>query len=98
MQFNNYYEYITSSLYIFTLCFIFGILLDRLFQILTMKYNNYIFPLAILQLFSVITLSYVLQKHIYLESYDPHVLFSTFLFSLQLTMITNLKSFVYNIT
>ena len=91
-------EYFITSLYVFTLCFILGILLDKFFEQLTQTYKSYTFPLAILQLFSVISLSYVLHKYIYLESYNPHVLFSTFLFSLQITMITNLKSFLYNIS
>lgn len=91
MQFN---KYLSSSLYVFSTCFVLGIILDNIFKRLVLEFPSHTLLLAFIQLFIVIVLSFILHKYIYLETYTPHVLFSTFLFSLQSTMITNLRSFI----
>ena len=90
-QFNRY---LTSSLYVFSTCFVIGIVLDNIFKRLTSEFPSHTLLLAFIQLFIVIVLSFVLKKYLKLESYTPHVLFSTFLFSLQSTMINNFRSSV----
>ena len=93
----DYTQYITNSLKVFIVCFIIGIIIDKIFYNIKMHFTN-IHPLvlAFLQLFTIINITYLLHHYKlfsqYFETYSPHIIFSTFLFSLQSTMIDNFKT------
>lgn len=94
---NEYTTYTVKGIVIFTLCFVLGIIIDTQFNKLQSKYpraNKLM--LGILQLLTVISVTFILHElkfyHIFLETYNPNILFSSFLFSLQSTMINNFKS------
>jgi hypothetical protein len=89
--------YIQNSLQIFILEFFFGMILNKIFNWIDINYPK--IPKKLLgfaQLISIIALSYYLptisakywsdQEQIY----TPSVLFSTFIFTLQTTMLKNL--------
>lgn len=89
--------YIKHSLQIFIFAFVFGTLLDKFFNWVDTNYNK--IPkrlLGVIQLLSIITLSYYLSiiSSKYwsnqLQIYAPSVLFSSFIFTLQKTMLKNL--------
>ena len=93
----SYINYIHKSLQIFLLCFIIGSYVNNVF-IIIQKRNPQIntFVIAVLQLITIISITYLLRKekifHSFFEEYSPNVLFSTFLVSLQTNMINNFKS------
>lgn len=89
-----YSNYILQSLYVFSLSFIVGVIIDNAFTKLTKDYNQYAFILSCLQLVTIISVSYILHEYHfnYSETYTPRVLFSSFLLSLQTNMITNFRS------
>jgi hypothetical protein len=89
----NFIQYFSTSLYIFILCFIIGILIDTQFEKLQKIYKLHTLTSASLQLFTTISVTYILYKHsmFNFESYSPHFIFSSFLFSLQTNMINNFK-------
>lgn len=91
-----YQNYIIQSLYVFLLSFTLGVLIDNTFEKNVQMYPDKTLPLAFLQLFTVITISYILHEYHfrYTETYTPHVLFSSFLLSLQSTMIKNFRNFL----
>lgn len=92
-----YATYTLKSIIIFTLCFFLGVIIDTQFAKIQKKYtrSNPLF-MGILQLLTVITVTFILHKlkfyHIFLETYNPNILFSSFLFSLQSNMINNFKN------
>lgn len=90
----TYHNYILQSLHIFILSFIIGVAIDNSFAKLLGIYKDKKIVLAILQLFVIITVSYILHKYHfqYTETYTPSVLFSSFLLSLQTTMITSFRA------
>jgi hypothetical protein len=92
----NYIEYIMQSLKVFIFCFILGVIIDNQFKYIQENYNINAFILAISQLITMISVTYIIYKYkifkLFFESYGPHILFSSFLFSLQTTMINNFKS------
>lgn len=100
LNYKEYKHYIIKSLQVFILCFIFGTFVDNQFYI----YQKNIIDitksqrllLAFSQLFVIITITYLLNAVKFLnqffEEYTPNVLFSTFLVSLQTTMIGNFKN------
>lgn len=94
-------NYINDSFLIFGFSFITGIYINRFFEFLHEKYNankNLELLQAFAQLFTIILITYYL--HIYkifnltFEYYNPHVLFSSFLFSLQTNMINIFKKYI----
>lgn len=96
----NYTEYVIESLKVFVFCFVLGIIVDNQFKFLQANYNINRLILAIMQLVVIITVTYIIYKYkifrIFFESYSPHILFSSFLFSLQTTMIDNFKYILNN--
>ena len=92
----SYARYTLKSIIIFTLCFSLGIIIDTQFSKIQAR-NPEINPffLAIMQLLTVISVTFILNKmkfyHIFFETYNPNILFSSFLFSLQSTMVKNFK-------
>lgn len=98
MNLNNY---IINSFLIFVFSFILGIYINRFFEFLHEKYKahkNLELLLAFTQLFIIILITYYL--HLYkifnltFEYYNPHILFSSFLFSLQTNMINIFKKYI----
>jgi hypothetical protein len=93
----QYTQYLSQSLKVFTVCFIIGIIIDKIFYNIKLQYTN-LHPLflAFTQLFVIINITYLLHHYKlfsqYFETYSPHIIFSTFLFSLQSTMIDNFKT------
>lgn len=92
----NYIPYIFNSFKIFIVCFVVGIIIDKLFYNIKLHFTTiHPFLLAFLQLFVVIHVTYLLHHYKlfseFFETYSPHIIFSTFLFSLQTTMIDNFK-------
>jgi hypothetical protein len=90
--------YIKHSLQIFIFAFVFGTILDKLFNWIDTNYPQ--IPkklLGFIQLVSIIVLSYYLtvasSKYWsnQLQIYAPSVLFSSFIFTLQKTMLKNLE-------
>lgn len=90
--------YIINSLVIFIFSFVFGIYINKFFEVLYNKYQNRELILALLQLFTIIFFTYFLHKYklfnYTFEYYNPHILFSSFLFSLQTTMINTFKKYI----
>lgn len=92
----SYTKYTLKSIIIFTICFSLGIIIDTEFSKIQAR-NPDINPffLAIMQLLTVISVTFILNKmnfyHIFFETYNPNILFSSFLFSLQSTMVKNFK-------
>lgn len=92
----SYTKYTLKSIIIFTLCFSLGIIIDTEFSKIQAK-NPEINPffLAVIQLLTIISVTFILHKmkfyHIFFETYNPNILFSSFLFSLQSTMVKNFK-------
>jgi hypothetical protein len=90
----NYIDYILQSLYIFSVCFFIGVVVDNYFSDLskTVSKTTKIFY-AIIQLLVIITISYLLHEYQfkYIENYTPRVLFSSFLLSLQSNIITTFR-------
>ena len=86
----SFTQYFIQSVTIFAVCFFFGTHIDSLFRKWTRQKIASPLILALSQLTTVICFSYLLHHyHSNLETYTPHVLFSTFLLSLQTTMIAN---------
>jgi hypothetical protein len=96
----KYAEYVIESLKVFVFCFILGITIDKQFKFIQDNYNVNKVTLAICQLLTIITVTYIIYKYkifrLFFESYSPHILFSSFLFSLQNTMIDNFKYILNN--
>jgi hypothetical protein len=94
-----YQNYILQSLHVFTLSFVLGVVIDNTFKKILQTYPDKSLYLAFLQLFTVISVSYILHEYHfrYSETYTPHVLFSSFLLSLQTTMIQNFRIFLQRI-
>lgn len=98
----NYQEYLVKSTRVFILCFFIGIYINNLFSKIQNQ-NSQLHPLilASAQLFAIITITYILHSynffHTYFEVYTPHVLFSSFLLSLQTNMISNFKTVFENL-
>ena len=93
----SYLNYTLKSIVIFTLCFSLGIIIDAEFKKIQLKYpNSSPLFLAIMQLLTIISVTFLLHKmkfyYIFLETYNPNILFSSFLFSLQSTMVKNFKT------
>ena len=92
----SYARYTFKSIIIFTLCFSLGIIIDTEFSKIQAR-NPGINPffLAVIQLLTIISVTFILNKmkfyHIFFETYNPNILFSSFLFSLQSTMVKNFK-------
>lgn len=93
----EYTKYISTSLKVFIVCFVIGIIIDKIFYNIQLYFTN--LPpllLAFLQLFVIINITYLLYHYKlfgeFFETYSPHIIFSTFLFSLQTTMFNNFKS------
>lgn len=98
----NYQEYLIKSTRVFILCFFIGIYTNNFF-IKIQNQNSQLHPLilASAQLLAIITITYILHSynffHTYFEVYTPHVLFSSFLLSLQTNMISNFKTVFENL-
>lgn len=97
----NLDNYIINSFLIFVFSFVLGIYINRFFEFLHEKYKvdkNLELLLAFAQLFVIILITYYL--HLYkifnltFEYYNPHILFSSFLFSLQTNMINIFKKYI----
>jgi hypothetical protein len=88
----DYKQYVLTSLQIFFSCFIIGVFVDSFFYNLQQKYN-YKVVFAFSQLITIITITFFMNKFFYstFEEYSPHILFSTFILSLQSNMINNFK-------
>jgi hypothetical protein len=92
---DNFFRYLVKSLVVFVVCYLCGTWINAQFHQWTQQTAASPLVLACSQLFVIISLSYMLQHfHNFLfqyafETYTPHVLFSTFLLSLQTTMIAN---------
>ena len=99
----NIGKYIINSLLVFTFSFVFGIYINKFFEYLHDQYKTYDLYgyldllLAILQLIFVIIFTYILHEYklfsLTFEYYNPHIIFSTFIFSLQTKMITTFKKY-----
>lgn len=103
----NYTSFISTSFHVFIACFFIGTFVDTVFKHLTLQHFNHtsgelspkhraiLLILAMVQLFTIISLTYLLHTYKFfgtvLETYTPHVLFSTFLLSLQNTMLYNIR-------
>lgn len=91
----NYIEYVVESLKVFIFCFVLGIVIDKQFKFIQENYEFNRVVLAFMQLIVIITVTYIIYKYkifgTFFERYTPHILFSSFLFSLQTTMIDNFK-------
>ena len=89
------YKYTVSSLQIFLISFIVGNLINKSFEKLQSKYNIQPLFIAVLQLFSIIFITFYIFKYNvfynFFEDYSPHFIFSSFLFSLQTNMIKTFK-------
>jgi hypothetical protein len=89
------YKYTVSSLQIFLISFIVGNLINKTFEKLQSKYNIQPLFIAVLQLFSIIFITFYIFKYNvfynFFEDYSPHFIFSSFLFSLQTNMIKTFK-------
>lgn len=89
------YKYTISSLQIFLISFIIGNIINKYFEKLQYKYNIQPLFIAVLQLFSVIFITFYIFKYNayynFFEDYSPHFIFSSFLFSLQTNMIKTFK-------
>jgi len=98
----NYQEYLFKSTQVFVVCFLIGVYINNFFE-KVQKQNQNLHPiiLGFTQLLAVITITYILHSynffHTYFEIYTPHVLFSSFLLSLQTNMISNFKSIFVNL-
>lgn len=93
-------QYFINSVVVFVVCYLCGTSIDNKFRQWTQQKAASPFVLACSQLTVIITLSYLLHFfhnyflfHYAFETYTPHVLFSTFLLSLQTTMIANFDTF-----
>jgi hypothetical protein len=84
---------------VFLYCFLLGSVINNFFY----KYQKSLknpnkLLLAFIQLFTIITIAYILQTirffQDYFEEYAPNVLFSSFLISLQTNMISNFKEYI----
>jgi hypothetical protein len=93
-----YNNYILQSLYVFSLSFVVGVVIDNTFIKLVKQYEKYSIILSLIQLVTIISVSYILHEYHfnYSEMYTPRVLFSSFLLSLQTNMITNFRSILKN--
>ena len=97
----NLDTYILNSLLIFIFSFVLGIYINRIFKYIHEKYivyNQLEIFLAFIQLFVIIIITYILHQYkifnLAFEYYNPHILFSSFLFSLQTTMIDIFKKYI----
>lgn len=92
------YKYTILSLQIFLMSFIIGNIINNSFEKLQHKYKIQPLFIAILQLFSIIVITFYIFKyniyHNFFETYSPHVIFSSFLFSLQTNMIKTFNKFI----
>lgn len=86
-------HFMYSSVKIFILTFIVGILLDKKAGEIQKRYNLSPPVAGVSQLFAFLFIVYAIQQSgiIYLERYLPHTIFSTFMFTLQTNMIQNFK-------
>ncbi len=86
--------YIFYGLYIFFITFFLGSYLNNFMIIQQKHYSLSPFISAFIHLLTTILLMYLFHRFhlLYLEDfYSPHIVFSTFLFSLQTNMILNFK-------
>lgn len=90
----NFLTYLFTSIYVFILCFYIGTSIDQQFEKIQKQFNLTPLFAGFLQIFVIISITYILYQHtaLHLESYSPHLLFSSFLFGLQTNMIKNLKT------
>lgn len=97
----NYEEYFYNSILIFSISFFLGIYVNRFFEYYSSKYDdiNIKIWLSIAQLVSIISITYILYEYKFFrltfETYNPHVLFSSFLFGLQTNMINTFKLYLF---
>lgn len=97
----DYKNYFYNSLLVFLVSFFFGIYVNRFFEYYSSKYDdtNIKIWLSVAQLASIISITYILHEYkifrLTFETYNPHVLFSSFLFSLQTNMINTFKLYLF---
>lgn len=87
----NFFIY---SFYIFFITFFLGSFLNNFMEKQQKKYKLNPFISGCIHLLTILLLMYLFHKFhlLYLEKfYSPHIIFSTFLFSLQTNMIVNFK-------
>jgi hypothetical protein len=92
----DYKTYMVTSLLIFSNTFIFGFYINKFFENIQ-KQNPNINPfiLGLIHLFFIINFTFISHKFHFdpnLETYSARLLYSTFLISLQPSMISNLKT------
>lgn len=97
-----YIHYILKSFQVFIIYFFLGTFIDSYFKKLENQTPNIPYIIfSLLQLFTLISLTFILHKmqflHSYFENYSPTLLFSSFLIGLQSNMINNFKNY-FNIT
>lgn len=93
----EYKRYLFKSLEVFIVCFVLGVIIDRLFVKLQVKYNTIHRSIyAFSQLITIISVTYIINRFFrpFFEEYSPHILFSSFLLSLQTNMIMNFKELI----
>ncbi len=92
----DYKTYMVTSLLIFSNTFIFGFYINKFFEYFQ-KQNPTVNPfiLGLIHLFFIINFTFISHKFHFdpnLETYSAKLIYSTFLISLQSSMISNLKS------
>lgn len=95
----TFIHFFIDSFSIFIISFWIGTFIDNQFSKLSVKTNKILtLFLCFLHLSCIITVSYFLKTWYTnttpLENYNPHILFSTFLFSLQSSLINNLRTLI----
>jgi uncharacterized membrane protein YoaK (UPF0700 family) len=91
----DYIKYTSDSVYVFIVSFIFGTVVNRIFsKFQRMFVNPSALVFGIAQLITIVTIAYLFHKHNQIEPYTPHVLFSSFLMSLQTNMIDNFRTII----
>lgn len=98
----NYYTYILKSVLIFFIIFTIGLHVNKFFEKFQ-KRNANVHPIIIgmIHLLCIINIAYVIHGNgfaKYFEVYTPNIMFSSFLLSLQTSMISNLKTLILNDT
>jgi uncharacterized membrane protein YoaK (UPF0700 family) len=88
----DYIQYTRISLYIFALTLIVGTFINKVFIKIQNHFPNVdAFMISVAQLFCIITVAYIFESIHDTEPYAPHVLFSSFLVSLQTNMLDNFR-------
>ena len=93
----KYLHYVKVSSIIFTVSFIIGSLINNFFKNLQKKFERsykYAMLFGSTHLICIITIAFGLHNMYPIEPYAPHVLFSSFMISLQSNMIDNFREFL----